>query len=78
MLNIDYPFVRVGLQLLFSKVSSKMHWLPCRGLAASITPRLHEQPKSVRFLLYDQNPSDFVQSDPIFAVRVNRGLEAVI
>ncbi len=54
MLNIDYPFVRVGLQLLFNIVGSKMHWLPCRGLAASITPCLHEQPKSVRFLLSDQ------------------------
>jgi hypothetical protein len=32
----DHPFVRAGLQLLFHKSCSKMHGLPCRGLAASI------------------------------------------
>ncbi len=36
MYKIDYPYVRVGLQLLFNKVCSKMPGLPCRGLAPSI------------------------------------------
>jgi len=36
MYKIEYSFVRVGLQHLFYKVSSKIHGLPCRSLAASI------------------------------------------
>ncbi len=36
MHKLDYPFVRIGLQLLFNKVCSKMHGLPSRGLSASI------------------------------------------
>jgi hypothetical protein len=36
MYNKEYYFGRVGLQLLSNKVCSKMHGLPCRGLAASI------------------------------------------
>jgi hypothetical protein len=36
MYKIDNPFVRVGPQLLFNKVCSKKHGLPCRGLATSI------------------------------------------
>ncbi len=34
--NKDYYFGMVRLQLLSNKVCSKMHGLPCRGLAASI------------------------------------------
>ncbi len=36
MYKIDHPFIKVGLQLLFNKVFSKMHGLPCRALPASI------------------------------------------
>jgi hypothetical protein len=31
MYKIDYPFVEVGLQILYNNVYSKIHGLPCRG-----------------------------------------------